>query len=524
MANLTGRNGLCTDLEVAERLYWSVFEETSDCIPGEALFNNAVYNVDFIQQLTIAGASTIANLGVLYYYIVAPVHPKFLLRLPRKISIITHTVAGTVEICSGIIAFFIVGEYVQLFCQIMAIASWVHVITGFYQTPIVFGLQAFMVPAYSFVLLCKLLCAISLFLTPYCYIRLVVLYNVLSIYAWCRAFIGSFLLLGIFEKSHYSIGILLAGGVCLPGLGPAAVWAGITYVFVWMLFLRFCSNEFYFSVSLNENAANPFDNASFEYIFNHSIAPPMDFGGQGDHNSGDTIDVVEAEKKEEVRRLFNAMDTQNLGYITKEDVRKFRLAIKEPKVYNKIKIYFDQAGGKEVALKFEKKDETDTPGFYEFAKGKVLSHKIPSLVERITEIEEMSTGTDLAKKQKLTRQAKLVFDILDTASSGYLTTKELGIVLLEFGLPASEVYLLFIQYASSEDGMNFSEFYKSMKPLWIFAYREFKKKLEDEKKRGNKHKLLKESISKMLLVQKEKLEIRSLRIKQRSGGSTASDA
>ena len=516
MSNATA-SGLCTDLEVAERLYWSVFEETSDCIPGESLFNNAVYNVDFIQQLTIAGASTLANLGVLYYYIVAPVHPKFLLRPIRKAAIITHTVSGTIEICSGVIAFFISGDYVQLFCQIMAVASWVHVITGFYQTPIVFGLQAFMVPAYSFVLFCKLLCAISLFLTPYCYIRLVVLYNVLSIYAWCRAFIGSFLALGIFEKSHYSIGILMAGGVCLPGLGPAAVWVGISYVFAWMLFLRFCSSEFYFSVSLNENAANPFDNASFNHIFNHSIAPSMDFSGQGDHNSGDAVDAVETEKKEAVRKLFQSMDKNNDGIISKEDVKSFGLSVKEPKLYNKIKLYFDQTIGEQEGLRFEKVNASDPPGFYEFAKGKVLSHKIPELVKRIAEIDAMPSGSDLQKKQKSTKQAKLVFDILDTGATGYLTAKELGIVLLEFGLPASEVYLIFIKYAQSEDGMNFPEFYKSMRPLWHFAYGEFTKKLKQEKKKQGQHERLKVAINRMLLNEKEKLELRSLRYRKKTG-------
>ena len=180
--------------------------------------------------------------------------PKFLLRAPRKLSIRLHVLSGTVEIISFVVVWCwgLGGTAAQdatwrtreQLTRVQCLASMVHLATALYQTPIVFGTQvralhfplshsfshtnlkspcaeqAVMIPAYLGCILAKSACTWDLWYNLNCARKCLRLYNILSIYTWCRVFIGLFGRTVMFQDSLYSVSILLAGAVCLPSMGP----------------------------------------------------------------------------------------------------------------------------------------------------------------------------------------------------------------------------------------------------------------------------------------------------------------
>lgn len=156
--------------------------------------------------------------------------PKFLLRAPRKLSIRLHVLSGTTEIISFVVVWCwgLGGEATEdapwrmreQLTRVQCIASMVHLVTAVYQTPIVFGTQAVMIPAYLGCILAKSACTWDLWNNLNCARKCLRLYNILSIYTWCRVFIGLFGRTVMFQDSLYSVSILLAGAVCLPSMGP----------------------------------------------------------------------------------------------------------------------------------------------------------------------------------------------------------------------------------------------------------------------------------------------------------------
>ena len=80
--------------------------------------------------------------------------------------------------------------------------------------------QAVMIPAYLGCILAKSACTWDLWYNLNCARKCLRLYNILSIYTWCRVFIGLFGRTVMFQDSLYSVSILLAGAVCLPSMGP----------------------------------------------------------------------------------------------------------------------------------------------------------------------------------------------------------------------------------------------------------------------------------------------------------------
>ena len=186
-----------------------------------------------------ADVSTIFNVGVLLFHWTTAPHPKFLMRAPRNLSIRMHVLSGTVEILAWSLSWFWgvdsnMGVRTTL-TQIQVVASFVHAGTAAYQTPIVFGTQAVMVPAYVLCVAAKIWCGVDLWLNTACLRKSVRLYNVLSIYTWCRVFIGLFGRTLMFQDSLYSVSILFAGAVCLPSLGVGAMGAAFLAIAIYQI-------------------------------------------------------------------------------------------------------------------------------------------------------------------------------------------------------------------------------------------------------------------------------------------------
>ena len=78
------------------------------------------------------------------------------------------------------------------------------------KTQVLFGVRLIMVPSYVVVILVKAYLSVSLFMHPHCFNRAMVLWNVHSVYAWCRVFISLFERYGLLEHHVYTVAIVLA--------------------------------------------------------------------------------------------------------------------------------------------------------------------------------------------------------------------------------------------------------------------------------------------------------------------------
>mmetsp|Transcript_11448 Transcript_11448/g.13126 ORF Transcript_11448/g.13126 Transcript_11448/m.13126 type:complete len:580 (+) Transcript_11448:329-2068(+) len=493
-------------------------DQTIDCVIGEsikddsgtAIWERAYYDPFLVQQLCVGLLSMIVNFGVVYYHIIVPVHPKFQLRFARRWGMHIHVLSGLIEIFFGFSYWFVPGSVLSTWATVQCIASFIHCITAYYQAPIVFGVQAFMVPAYVFVVTIKWICAINLLLNPLCYVRSLVLFNILSIYAWVRVFVATFLYLRIFMSSHYSVAILMAGAVCLPGAGPAMVLFGNMFIFLYIISQRlyYGANSYTFLHQLNENTHNPFGNSMFRHLFKGAAGGCPFIGGNKD--------VEEAESEERIdaylRPLFHSIDKAGDGVITVEEMKGFALNVKEPKLYSILNQKFSKYAqvstvDNQTGIKYK--------DFKELAKGTVYSHGVSGLPGRMKEISDTVDETE-----RKVLQAKLVFDVFNTTASDYLTVPELGSVLLEFGLPGSEVGRLFRMFDKNHDGkLEFDEFRKYFKPLWQFAYLEFARTYREEEADIIRNEKLREQMQSNLREEaglySQEVERDSLRLQQK---------
>eukprot|EP01136_Pigoraptor_vietnamica_P007544 Opistho-1_new@41814 len=93
--------------------------------------------------------------------------------------------------------------------------------------------------------------------------------------------------------------------------------------------------------------------------------------------------------------------------------------------------------------------------------------------------------------QKLTKEsdiARCIFDLLDEDKSGFLELDELHELLVQWGLPVSEA-TDFLQAFDDGDGrIDFGEFVKFMRPVWMYAYSTIlaAKKSAEERRRIDK--------------------------------------
>lgn len=236
--------------------------------------------------------------------------PKFLLRAPRKISIRMHVLAGTVEITTWAVSWFWgfddYMEYREVLTKIQVIASFVHAGTAAYQTPIVFGTQAVMVPAYVGCVGIKTWCAVDLLLNLSCARKSVRLYNVLSIYTWCRIFIGLFGNTQMFQDSLYSVSILFAGAVCLPSVGPGAFAVAFLGIAAYQLCVYTFGSPEFRAHQFTEHGRDLFDSGTFDTMLAAAHECPFS-----------QVDSLSHQQK--MRALFDLLDADKSGTVDREE-------------------------------------------------------------------------------------------------------------------------------------------------------------------------------------------------------------
>ena len=261
-----------------------------------------------------ADVSTVFNIGVLLFDWTRAPHPKFLMRAPRKLSIRMHVLSGTVEILAWNLSWFWgVDDHMGVrttLTKIQVVASFVHAGTAAYQTPIVFGTQAVMVPAYVLCVAAKIWCGVDLWLNTACLRKSVRLYNVLSIYTWCRVFIGLFGRTLMFQDSLYSVSILFAGAVCLPSLGVGAMGAAFLGIAIYQLVVWNCTSDRFRAQQFSEHGRDLFDNGAFDQMIAASSGCPAANLGGMDHQT-------------KMRHIFDTIDTDKTGTISKQELQAF---------------------------------------------------------------------------------------------------------------------------------------------------------------------------------------------------------
>jgi hypothetical protein len=177
------------------------------------------------QRLILCVVSAFCNLPVLFVHYRYPPHPKYMILRRKRFSILVHIISGSIEFFSAVAAFVVLwmsgsenlvfsisgNQQFDIFARVMAGAAIVgHIPSAMYQTRIVFGVRALMLPAYILCVALHGYCAARLLWDPSPFW----LYNTFlafNIYAWVRVFYFAFIKLNLFRGSSYTVAVLFAG-------------------------------------------------------------------------------------------------------------------------------------------------------------------------------------------------------------------------------------------------------------------------------------------------------------------------
>jgi Ca2+-binding EF-hand superfamily protein len=392
-------------------------------------------------KIALCAASILCNFYVLYYHYTNPPHPKFLMLPSRKFSIRVHTISGTIELICGIIAFF--SSDPAIWAIIMASSAIIgHVTSSSYQTPIVFGAKAIMIPSYIFCIGLHLYCAVQVLLNPESIFWITNTFLVLNVYVWCRVFYVAFSRLGIFKESLYSSAILVAQLLIIPAVLGAAgnlilMFFLLGYTFLYKLIMQPTPEEKvdFIRESARQTLIN--EQAKELWVSNYSTS------GKG------------ASDREIAQSVFNQLDTDGNGWLDNEEAKGI---LKQWQVPDSFAEAFISQKSQNQRFSFEL--------FYENV------WQIPSVKQRLTSSKVDSKYLNKDPKTISDREkAQMIFSQLDVDLSGFLDFFEIQTLLLEWGLPDLEAQQYLNQYDLNGDKkFSFEEFFEHMRPIWLFAF------------------------------------------------------
>jgi Ca2+-binding EF-hand superfamily protein len=403
--------------------------------------------------------STLFNIYVLFHHWTNPPHPKFVLRAPRKLSIRMHVLSGTVEIAGWCLAWFwgVDGsmDMRDTFTKIQVIASFVHCATAAYQTPIVFGTQAVMVPVYVCCICVKLWCGVDLWINPQCAMKSARLYNILSIYTWCRVMVGLFQFMQMFEGSLYSIAILLAGAANLPSLGAAAPIGALLITSGYCLYVYFFCSPQVKAQRFTEHGRDIFDGKAFGQML--SAVNQCPFAALG-----------EMEHKDKLRALFDSFDRDHSGTVSREELQQMAEIHGGASWLDGLQAFQALEGGE--------KDLTFDDFCRVLATRSALNDGSPAMEEALKAGASFDT------------QAHFLFDkirqgIADdhpTGADGTISAQDVAFLLSQYGMPPGEARNAMRKYDISKDGtLSFEEFKAGFKPLVKFQIHQLRGRVSE---------------------------------------------
>lgn len=391
-------------------------------------------DIRFYSEVIVGTISTVCILSVVYYHLTTPPHPKFVMNPIRKFCIRVHVIFGTLEVFVSIAAIILGGMFkvdVTMMGKIQAVCAVMHVLSAMYQTPIVFGAKAIMIPGYYYVELFHAYFAVYSWLNQNSLRAIINTYFCLNIFTYVRVYIKLMFLNNIARGSEYSIASILATITILPYLmGPGAV-------FFFML-VTAVNGE----VIRQVLGVSPYHPSYTSLIHEHDRYVAFD---KAEHAKWRGLDSNKTDR-ENARDMFDSIDTDKSNSLDSSEVvallSKFRVAPAMVK----------------ILLSLAKKNE-DKIGFDTFYRYVWKMRKFQPPTEKISEI------TSDEKK------CRVVFDSIDADGSGTIDTIELAGLLSEWGCPDGEIDVYLKKFDENGDGQfSFEEFYKNMRDMWLFGF------------------------------------------------------
>lgn len=374
-------------------------------------------------------ASTLANVGVMFYHWTSPAHPKFLMLPFRKFVLRVHIFSGTAELLLGIAA-FLTGRP-ELATAMAIIALFFHVPSAFQQTTIVFGSRAIMRPAYLACTALHAFAAIQLLRFPTSVYWLAATFLVFNVYVWVRVYYFTFMLTGILGEAKYSVAVLAAGLTTLPLiLGPTTILLIATAVIVHYLLYRWLLLE-----HTTEAVTDFVRERARDVAVNEEV---LALWRTDDASEDDAAASV----------YFKALDEDHDGFLEARDLRRAFANWNVPESLTK-----------ELLARKSLPPRVDLATFRSevWAIGNVREK-----ARTFAEIEAAKTDQD---------RAALVFRRIDLDGDGYISRFELELLLIEWGLPASDVDRWLALGDSDGDGrITRTDFYDKFRVVWSFIY------------------------------------------------------
>jgi len=401
------------------------------------------HTVRYWSEIIVGGVASVANIGIVALHWTKAPHPKFIMSLKRKICIKMHVLGGTLEIFSSLIAILLGGvlsKDVTILGIIQGIGALINVVAAMFQTPIVFGRKAVIIPGYYYIELVHAFFAIETCLHPGSLRAIVNTYFAVNIFTYVRLFLVILIHNNVIPGSEYTMSCLIAPLVIVPFLiGPGAVFIILLAVACNGSLTRFLMgvdqyHPRYIAV-ITEHDRYTFYNKEM-----------MDeWRGKSDGRSDE----------DHARDVFNTIDVSGNGLIEREELvdllKRFNV---KPAVMS---AFIDLLNKNNDAINFDL--------FYQHL-WKMNNFSRPNI--------KFSTVKDDREK------AKLVFSSIDIDRSETISSLELTKLLSEWGCPDDEVVDYMKRYDENGDGIiSFEEFFTKMKDLWSYG---FERMLAEEKR------------------------------------------
>ncbi|KAF8977113.1 hypothetical protein BGZ52_007352 [Haplosporangium bisporale] len=414
---------------------------------------------DVAFRMYISYISLFFDFAVLTYHFSTPFHPKFYVKATRRRMLRLHILSGCLET-----AFYAEDPTYYAYAA-ATFAMIAHVPSTFYQIPTVLGIKAFLVPSLNLVTAIHGYFAFNLVLNPTSSYYLLSTYMTVHIYAWSRVFFAIYYRFKLFEGHRFSAAMLTSGMLLIPTvLGLRGNILLVCTVLVSDIALRQSNNpEFWTSWTTEhprELSATPDKKVILEALItaaevSNSI-PQLANKSPKDRYAHICATVMTANARnlsprEKAHVVFRAIDSNHDNVLSVEEFKDFLLTcgISQYEMQDKMML---------VTLFEGRKVATFDQFCTWFTKNWIHSNTIT-----IPRMPSTPRG-----------QAKLVFDTLDSDSSGTLDLQELQHLLVSWGLPANEAegYLKTIDKDGSGQ-IEFKEFYAHMSTVWKFAIQSF---------------------------------------------------
>jgi CRP-like cAMP-binding protein/Ca2+-binding EF-hand superfamily protein len=373
--------------------------------------------------------STLANVGVMFYHWTAPAHPKFLMLPFRKFVLRVHIFSGTAELLLGIAAMLTRRPELAMLTAITALCF--HVPSSFQQTTIVFGSRAIMRPAYLACVAIHAFAALQLLRFPDSMFWLASTFLVFNVYVWVRVYYFTFMLTGILGEAKYSVAVLAAGLTTVPLiLGPTTILLIGAAIIVHYVLYR-------------------------TLVLERTAEAVADFVRERARDVAVNDDVLalwradDAKHDDEAAALyFKSLDDDGDGVLTPHDLRRALASWHVP-----------ESLARELLSSKAIPERVDLATF----RSAIWSlGKVREKARQFAEIEQAKTDQD---------RAALVFRRIDLDGDGFISRFELELLLIEWGLPRSDVERWLALGDTDHDGrLTRADFYEHFRPVWTFIY------------------------------------------------------